>query len=460
MRLTQLVVETATVTDSITRGTIVRIGGVDVTHRVTRHPNIDMGLSRRGLARLTLIDREGMYRPPLFEDCEVEIEGQPLWAGTIMTVRASTAVDATGFMVDLEIQDYDALTERLLYNGPTPAGTLKDAVIVAANGLAVFGVTLDPDMDTGPTIPAIGFSFRTIREVLDAITAVADPPYGWRIDAYKVLHVTTFGTRPAPWELSGTTARVLKVNWETTQRKYRNHQWVHFGEPGVRAWTTTWVGDGSRRDFSLIGPNIQGELWPAGDPPIPHVLVNAVSFPVGNDGDTSVDWWYIPAPSLLIRQNPAAAVLTASDTLQIPFTGMYPGAVFESTSPTADPQDTVVAIDIVPNTDDPAAARAAALRLLQRYSITPKTATIETGHLGFEPGMSVTINLPPWDLSGTWLIDGVQLRHELMMGNGKHYWRTQLSIIEGGEGRGSWLDFWRTRAPVTSGTAFSGVATT
>jgi hypothetical protein len=297
-----------------------------------------------------------------------------------------------------------------------------------------------------------------VREGLDAVCEIADPPYGWRITPAKVLEVTPAGARPAPHTLSGYNAKVVKAPWQQTQRLYRNSQWVQFGENGVRPYTSTWQGDGARRSFPIIGPNLVGELWPAS--PIQTVEVDAVVKPVGAMNDTALEWWYDPPPALAIVQNPTYAVLTAANTLKIPYQAQYPGAVFTQTAPPPAAGARVDAIDQVPATDDPYAAVEAAQALLRRYGITPRTSTVETFLLGFEPGQTVVVDLPPWEMSGTWLIETVQLRHLLQQGSNRHVWQSTLSLVEGDETRGSWLDFWRKTllTRTGSGTGFQVAA--
>jgi hypothetical protein len=98
---------------------------------------------------------------------------------------------------------------------------------------------------------------------------------------------------------------------------------------------------------------------------------------------------------------------------------------------------------------------------LTRYGITPRISTLETRYLDLRPGMTVEIDLPPWDMSGTWLIETVQMRHLLQQQNDQHVWASQLTVIEGDISRGSWLDFWRGLGGTGggTGTGFTGSGT-
>jgi uncharacterized membrane protein YgcG len=433
--------------------TVVRIDGTDVTDFVSGNPSIDFAINRRGMARVNFTDRAGTFAPALFSDCTIELEGAMVYGGSILTIRGAevaarpAAPYASGVNLAIDVPDFAALADRTVYNGITPAGTLRAAVATIVTQLAPFGVTLGAG-PSGPDVPALAVPFKTCREPLDQLCQLAG--YTWRIDPAKVLWLLPGGATPAPRVLTAPAAKIVSVSWEQTQRLYRSRQWVQFGEPGVRPYTLTATSDGIRTVYPLIGVGLTGEIRPVA--PLGIVSVGGVMVPVSTPGDAAHDWWYREEPGAVqLELRPGAPIPIAGTVITATFEAQYPGAVLRvGTGPI------VASVDTITSTDDPAAAAEFGDALLRQYGITPRVATIETRYLDFRPGQAVTVNLPAWGFSGvSCLIDTVQIRHVLQQQNGNHAWISRLTVVEGDEGRGSWLDFWRRTLETGGGSGSS-----
>ena len=72
----------------------------------------------------------------------------------------------------VEVTDYAALVDNVLFNGISPAGSLRDAVAAVIVSLTGSGaLTLGAGAD-GPDVPAFGFSFVQVREALDQLCQI------------------------------------------------------------------------------------------------------------------------------------------------------------------------------------------------------------------------------------------------------------------------------------------------
>ena len=109
----------------------------------------------------------------------------------------------------------------------------------------------------------------------------------------------------------------------------------------------------------------------------------------------------------------------------------------------------VARIATLTTSDDPATAVAYGDALLRQYGVMPRTATLETRWLDFLPGQTVDVDFPAVG-SGGILADRYRAdpaRPATMPaeypGTAQHQWIARLTLVEGDETRGSWLDFWR-----------------
>ena len=109
-----------------------------------------------------------------------------------------------------------------------------------------------------------------------------------------MLFLEPVGIPTAPRDLSIPGAKIVSVEAEETQSKYRNVQWVQFGEPGVRPFTMSEVSDGIRTVYPTVGLVAGGEIRSVA--PIGTVTVGGVTKTVSTVGDAAHEWWFRDEP--------------------------------------------------------------------------------------------------------------------------------------------------------------------
>jgi hypothetical protein len=77
----------------------ITIGGVDVLdylHLGEGNPAIEWGLQSRTVARMTLHDRAGVYRPAMRADVLIDIEGDRVFGGVVQHITEGDFGDYVG----------------------------------------------------------------------------------------------------------------------------------------------------------------------------------------------------------------------------------------------------------------------------------------------------------------------------------------------------------------------------
>ena len=93
----------------------VRIGGVDVTARVSGHPAVDFAINRRGQARIQFTDRGGTDRPAIFADCLIYLDSALVFGGLVQTASGRelqplpASPYAAGSVISVAVTDYGCL---------------------------------------------------------------------------------------------------------------------------------------------------------------------------------------------------------------------------------------------------------------------------------------------------------------------------------------------------------------
>ncbi|HXH05848.1 MAG TPA: hypothetical protein VNI83_04585 [Vicinamibacterales bacterium] len=136
--------------------------------------------------------------------------------------------------------DYRQLAERRVVNLALPAGTLRQALEALDDYLVPYGVSLDPDQATGPSIGPLTLDYASVLQALDAVSDISG--WVWEIDSYKLLRMFAWNSRAAPVNIDVPSQRAIgDIEVEPTREDYANRVIVLYnqGSAVVQADNTT-----------------------------------------------------------------------------------------------------------------------------------------------------------------------------------------------------------------------------
>lgn len=285
-------------------------------------------------------------------------------------------------------------------------------------------------IQAGPTIAKAVFNYQPLSECLNELAEMAG--YYWRISHSKVLHFADRTTLRAPWPLD-TSAKVRGVRIRRHGEQYRNRQYLRAGTDTTEPRTERFKGDGETRTFTLAFPVAK----------VPTVRVNGVTQTVGIRGLDTGKQWYWSKGDPTITQDLSAVPLTASDTLEITYEGMFPIIVASDAGAEVAARGPYEAVEEEANLDDADAALEVADAKLRRYAKLATELQYETREPGLVPGMLQPVNLPTLGVAGEYLISEVSL--EDFGADALDRYRYVVRALDG-EPLGGWEAFFRQLA--------------
>ena len=129
--------------------------------------------------------------------------GRRIFGGLVMTLseRGLGGYGVTPITTSIECQDFNTYADRRVLNITIPAGTLLAALQALDDYLTPYGVTLDPDQVTGPSLSSVRLFCTTLIEALNSVASLAGN-WVWEVDYYKLLRVYDPTTRAAPFNIA------------------------------------------------------------------------------------------------------------------------------------------------------------------------------------------------------------------------------------------------------------------
>lgn len=429
----------------------VTIGGTDVDDYVQYGVSLQKGLNQRPSARLQLKVRDGVvYSGPVVRNTvDITDDAVSVFRGIVWSVRESPVVANRHRQYDVECVGYQALADVVLFNGIVSGGTLESMLNTVVANLSVHGIQVDPSQVTGPTLDAMGFSFATITQCLDALAGASGYNVVWEGDYVRLEDPGTVG---APFDLTTANSTICGLEHVQDLGNYVNEVWLIFGSAEQRDVTDGFTGDGSTKTFPL-------HYVPAVQPG--NLTENGTTWAVGVHGvDTGYRWYYRASDNALVV-DAAQSAPSNGHLIVVPFTAQFPGAYFVRDTPgyTAHGPYTIT-VSYPDIFEWSHAAYAANWELNRRKGksdgTTPKRVTVKTFTPGLEPGMDVNITAATWGLSSTnCLITSVQARHVLQQRDGDALVEYRIEALEGTQFKQNWLDYFR-RLTVSTGSGSAG----
>lgn len=213
---------------------VVTIGGVTKTLQ----PNWSILATPNGNDTLHCVVKslDGSYRPAMDAEIVLTENGTAIFGGTIQTPRErGILTKGTGILTTISAISFDAMADRRYVSATIPTGTLKAALIVLTTYLATYGITLDAAQVDGPSLPALTYDYRKLRDILDELASFTG--YIWEISYTKVLRMFAPGTITAPVNIvDGDRRAIGDVEVSTTRAAaggagYANRVIVRGGTP-------------------------------------------------------------------------------------------------------------------------------------------------------------------------------------------------------------------------------------
>lgn len=362
-------------------------------------------------------------------------DGTVLFSGISTEVGDEAIVEPDiAVLTPLQAIDHSRVAgQRHMANATFAAGqTLKQiATTVVANYLAVFGITLDPAMATGPTLATESVvENESVENFLNHLSEMTG--WIWRITPTKVLEFFAAGTKTASFTLSTANANIRGgPRWSKTRDEYINRVYVKFGTATQVEKTKQITGDGVRTAW-LLDYKIVTALGFAATRG--YVTEGAANLPLSLYTLGGSGWMIDPATNTLHKSTPPAL----GTAISFIYTAQFPDTVSAEDAAeialNGPSEDLVLAPDIF----DKDVAQAYANALIRKYKGLPRTLTIRT-RAGFVlPGTSIPVTVPERTLSGSWLVTGVTARDEA-----DHGFLYEYECIEGTEAQSVWVDFWK-----------------
>jgi hypothetical protein len=421
-------------------------------------------MGARGRAEFDVRDYDSSataFRPAIDDRVELRHQGATVFRGKILSV-ADRPLGAPGVgtvTAVTAVDDWAVASQRRVSEYFDPGQALKTVVTtIVTKYLAVYGITVDPTMAAGPTLPALTFDAVTVEE---AFNQLVDLTGGWVYRLHPTGKVEWFGqmhrTLSQVWSAENNNI-VGPITWTRSRIQHANRVLLRYGT-GLVGGGQTFHGDGVKTRFKLTFPVAQvGHLQYIGGPyPPPNGAIELV----GLDATTPRPWYLDAATQELVR-NVGAAI--PGGVAAAPAVGhtivFYYNIQFPQTATAETPEAATFPIEaILERADifDPGQAQAVAATQLDKVTATPRTVTIATRLPGSQivlPGDSIRLDVPARTLPlAVWLVVEAAIAFEA-----DQQPTVTWTLLEGTGGvlLFSWINFWRD---VVGAGAGVGIAT-
>lgn len=392
-------------------------------------------LNARNTLRVTFRDVIGGFKPADGQEIILLENGTRRFAGILEEPEEAVITDTNWMLFTCSAVDFASICDRHLVARVYENQTLKQIVEdIVAQDLASEGITTG-GVETGPTFTKVVFNYEPATKVFNELSDLSG--YAWWIDKNKALQFRARTSILAATSL--TTANIIDGTTRVKPRRerYRNKQLLRAGVDLTDLRTESFKGDGTRRTFNLD--------FPVGKVPTSITVNGGAPKTIGIRGVDTGKQYYWNKGATEIGQDTSETILTTADTLAVTYQGQFPIIV----SAQLDAEITARAaveggsgvyegIDNDPNIDSDDVALDKANALLMRYGSIGKVVICETDTSGYEAGQLVTVILNDHAISGTFLIDEVDVAPL----PGLERLRYRITALEG-DSFGGWQAFFR-----------------
>lgn len=430
------------------------VGGTDARPFANmRSLSLERQVNGRSVLRCKFYDPDETFQPDVRDAVVFTVDSATLFGGVVWEVEAKPIVASaatgasTGYEYTLNCVDYSAFTDVALINGVYGPDTLDGLLATLVANLSTHGITLDGSQAVGPSLPAQGWEFLTVRQALDRLAQQTG--WIWRISPTGALRMYDPTGIPASsiditQFVVGTPSRVQRLAWKKSLNGYFNDVWLRYGPQGAAQVSETFTGDGVTSSWALGYsfanlPTTQTVDVVIGGVPAVQTL--------GLEADPG-QWYINTALTHLVR---VAGALASGDTVTIAYFAVSPTNLeeFDAGEITAHGIYARVVNDPANYLADEAQDMVEGD--LRRHSTPWKEVYITTTLPDLSPLTQIGIANAKLGLSGDFLIKETRLRHIAQWGDAtkaggvNHEFQTDLVCVEGTEVT-SWLDYFPLRS--------------
>jgi len=411
----------------------VLINGVDRTEYIKAQSlRIIDALNERSTASLTIIDKDGLYRPAVGEPVEIWDGTTQLFGGSIDDIQEEKILGSSAIICNIPLVDHHQLADRRLvaetYENELAGNIVKNII---NNYLAEEGITQGTIQD-GPVIKKAVFNYIPASQCLDELSELTG--LQWVIRPDKSLDFFDRSVFTGSAITSSSDIRNVRVR--RNRDGYRNRQYVRAGRDISTTQTRTFKGDGETQVFTVDLPIAEK----------PIIKVNGVTQTVGIRGlETGFDWYWQKGDKT-ISQDESGTKLTASDILTVEYKGFYPiivvaddPAAINERQAAGDGSGIYESIEDKSSIDTRNAATDYANGLLRRYARIGTTLTFDTYTAGYQVGQIVNVSIPEHDINEEMLISRIDITDP---GRQDGVLKYSIELVSG-EAVGGWVNFFK-----------------
>ncbi|MFA5130429.1 MAG: hypothetical protein WC477_05990 [Patescibacteria group bacterium] len=346
--------------------------------------------------------------------------------GQAVEITESLTSIFTGII--LEVERFEAMPNILQYNISSVDNNAKaDKRRIAASYTANFsgnivsailtsvlsdeGVTLGT-IEDGPQINKCIFNYDSAAEALDKLKDTVGGGYFWNISFSGALSWQNRASNAAPWQLTDSVQH-NKFRVRETLSQYRNRQYVRGGTGKTSSQVDekpSPAPDGTSKKFIMRYPIAEK----------PTIKINSTAIATADVGVNGFDTgkkYYFSYASNVITQDDSETVLSAADTVEVTYIGLYPIIVLADSAAqiaaraaietgTTGIYENMIRDKALDNKDS---ALDLAEGLIAKYGVVPNVITFETEVAGLKAGQLLTIIKSLYDINASYLIESVKI---------------------------------------------------
>lgn len=383
------------------------LNDVDITIYLMKNTlSIDNSIGERSTASFTVSYPKDVINIIQGGQIRIMQDESIIFAGTVDTIdteKIKGTHDPVYHQTTIQCVDWHQICDRRIVSEAYEnmmAGAIAKSIIdlyLAPEGITY---TLESIQD-GPVVQQAVFNYVQATVCFEKLAELAG--FSWWIDWDKTLYFCDRATVQAPFAI-GETTKIINPKLSASRDNYRNRQYIRAGKDVTDPQTENFKGDGIQKTFTVGFPIAK----------VPTVKVNGVTKTVGIKGiDEGKDWYWNKGDAIL-TQDDSATPLTASDTLQITYQGLYDVIVLTDDYHAVEERKAIEGgtgyyenVQEEPYATTSEVAFQSANAYLKKYAKMGKQLTFQTYRPGLRSGQVLQVNLPNLGAIGEFLIQKV-----------------------------------------------------
>jgi len=388
-------------------------------------------VNNRGLLSVSMV-LEPAESPEVGSEVLVyDDQGTKIFGGLLAKIKMVSNYTEMKRIYSLVVADYTRYAERRTvansYSNKYQGEIVED---ILTSKLAQYGIS-EGLIDEGLIIEIVGYNYMKVSSIFDELASMNGQC--WYIDYDKKLYFIQRSQFEAPFGLNPLNSVYRDFKSNATDEAYRNVQILRAGRDFTDERTEEFVGDGTRRTFTLTYPVYS----------LKEITVNGTPQSFGYRQQDTGKIFYYEKESANIEHSSDYIPLTSGYTIAVTYRGLYPIVVMARDDDEIDIRadmegagDGVFeAIENDASIDSRELAFQKATALLRYYGKIQKEVTYTTFTPGLKAGMLQSINLPLEGVDSSFLITAVTTSE---MANGSFAYN--VTAVDG-ENFGGWLKF-------------------